>query len=175
MNAHQRVDAPDRPGMAWGPRFADCSITPTAKFLSYHLTEPYDLVVGQAMGGPLGLRMLEFLQHKPRRLVLVDPPIDVGPIAQHRLDALARTSENPPDEAELMRLNPEWTREEGLIKRFNGMRSDVDGMYSFLSVSGAVPYSMMEHQCLNYMLETDTRIRSHLLTTPGYPRRRHLA
>lgn len=56
------------------------------------------------------------------------------PFSQARIDTIARGFSTLPSEDSLLGLNPGWTREDAMVKRFNAFRVDPEAVYALFRV-----------------------------------------
>ncbi|ORY92865.1 Alpha/Beta hydrolase protein [Leucosporidium creatinivorum] len=116
VDAGYYVIAPDLIGHGHAARPTDYSIDSFVSHLRPQLdglSAPLDLLVGHSLGGRLAVA----LQLKPKRMVLLDPVLEVeaGDIEGFR-KALTAEVRNPATVEQYLVDNPKWSKEDAAIK-----------------------------------------------------------
>lgn len=94
-----------------------------------------DLLIGHSLGGPVSLSLYPRLKHKLRRLVLVDPALEVtdarieGAKNQNLDDVKKRLSP-----AELLKQEPNWSFNAAAVKSLAVCLASSDAIESIMTV-----------------------------------------
>jgi hypothetical protein len=95
-----------------------------AQYLADHLEEGYDLIASVSFGSTVVCSLLPLLNSKPRRLVLVDPVLDMVPYSPEQIAQMISQTAKPVSEEDLQRKNPAWTKQDAIVKRLASVSCD---------------------------------------------------
>lgn len=101
------------------------------------------MIAGVSFGSTVVCSLLPLLNHKPKRVVLVDPVLDMVPYSPEQIAQMISQTAKPVSEEDLLRKNPAWTNQDAIVKRLASVSCDPTVIGQLFEVSRLMSVSSL--------------------------------